>query len=1026
MSSANFRWAALLFLCRAACPGAQPLAVQQTSYQVRPGESAEIAVPPDSLDFLLKAKTLRLTLDAETVSLVVAPNRAHDRMLLATPLRLPPGQYTATLSATSESGEERATTLAIAVKPRQSVPSGAARPPVVLLNGWETGFTGTCTVSTSSADTFGNLAQYLISDGVPIVYFFDNCAVDPNQTIETLGNDLGTFLNSIQYDDGTQVPQIDLVAFSMGGLIARAYLSGLQPSETATPPVTPLVRDLILIATPNFGSFVAGNYATTLLAYPGTQNAELVPGSSFLWNLATWNQRGDDLRGVNALAIVGNAAPYLASLSAASQLNNASDGLVSETSAALGFALEDSTPTQVVPYCHVDPSVFTNTLFGTFDCNAAGIANVTSTTQETGEIVRSFLSGNSDWQSIGVTDANDPWLSIDGGMFFGMEDQTGSYVMDLTAVEWGTLGLTPGGDTDVIYYADFVAGSGDYLATSTSLGTINCGSLAEDLGYFSAARCKLDTAIYDVTPHGAPGWTVASGSAITITGYDFGDQCGSCQVLAIPVGSSTQTALEVSSWTNTSITATLPASMTGRVTIQVTATPGTDALTIMASPIAVAPASLQFAYTLGGAVPAAQSIQISNNGTTAATWSATADQSWLGLSPASGTLPSTLSVSVAPTSLTTGTYTGTILITPSGSSNSPITINVTLTVAAASGALLTVAPQSLTFNYSPGGTAPAAQTVSIANGGTGTLSWIASSSVSWVTLSAASGTAPSTLSVSVDTTGLAAGTYSGNVQISAAGASGSPVSVAITLVVGGAQPAVTITAVVNGGSFLTGFAAATWVSIFGTNLAPGVETWGAANFANGMLPTSLDGVSVTIDNIPAYVEYVSPTQLNVLAPDDAATGNVQIQVTAAGQASNSFIAQKQQYAPAFFTFDNGKYVAAEHADYSLLGAPGLISGVTTTPAQAGEVVLLYGTGFGPTSPATPTGQLVTTAVPLPANSITVTIGGVAASVQFAGLTASGLYQLNVTVPSSLPSGDAAVVATIGGVETQSGVSITVQ
>ena len=603
--------AAALLLCRSLCPAAtvQPLAVQQTRYEVSVGEPVQIAVPSETLDFLLKAKTLRLAVDgdidgAQSSALLVGPNRARDRVLLAASLRISPGEYTAKLSATSEAGEERVTTLAIVVKPRATVPSGATRPPVVLLNGWETGVTGACNASAAS-DTFGNLAAYLISDGVPVVYFFDNCAIDANQTVETLGNDLGTYLNSITYDNGDQVPQIDLVAFSMGGLIARAYLAGLQTSGTATPPVTPLVRDLILIATPNFGSFVAGNYAITLSALSGTQDAELIPGSSFLWNLATWNQRGDDLRGVNAMAIVGNAGPYLASLSASSQLNNASDGLVSETSAALGFGLPPNTyPTQVVPYCHVDPSVFTNTIFGTFNCAAAGIANVTSTTQETGEIVLSFLEGNSVWQSIGVTAANDPWLSIDGGMFFAMENQNGSYVTDLTAVAWGSVALTPGGDTDIVYYTDFVNGTGDYQATSTSLGTINCGTLAEALGYFSSPRCKLDTAIYDVTPHGAPGWTVTSGSTITLTGNDFGSQCSSCQVLAIPVGSSTQTALQVSSWTNTAISAALPASFTGLVTIEVKATPGTDAITIMASPLAVSPSSLQFAYTLGGDVPA--------------------------------------------------------------------------------------------------------------------------------------------------------------------------------------------------------------------------------------------------------------------------------------------------------------------------------------------------------------------------------------------------------------------------------------
>src|ERR1035438_7738020 len=148
------------------------------------------------------------------------------------------------------------------------------RIPLWMVSG-KTGRTGACNASAAS-DTFGNLAEYLVSDGVPVVYFFDNCVVDPNQTIEVLGNDLATYLNSIKYDNGDQVPQIDLVAFSMGGLIARAYLVGLQSTGTATPPVTPLVRDLILIATPNFGSFVAGNYAITLSALSGTQDAELI------------------------------------------------------------------------------------------------------------------------------------------------------------------------------------------------------------------------------------------------------------------------------------------------------------------------------------------------------------------------------------------------------------------------------------------------------------------------------------------------------------------------------------------------------------------------------------------------------------------------------------------------------------------------------------------------------------------------------------------------------------------------------
>ena len=988
--------------------------------------------PQETFDFLLAAKSLRVVLDGAASNAAVAgPNHAHTQVLLAVPPQTKPGEYTAKLAATSATGEERVTTLAITVKPMVTVPSGSSRPPVVLLNGWETGFTGACTVSNSSSDTFGNLAQYLIADGVPVVYFFDNCVVDPNQTLEVLGNDLGALLNGIKYDTGGQVPQIDLVGFSMGGLIARSYLSGLQSTGIAVPPATTLVRKLILIATPNFGSFAAGNYLTSIPA--GTQTAELIPGSSFLWNLATWNQRADDLRGVDALAVIGNAGTYVPSLSATTQLNNASDGLVTLTSASLGFALPDATPTQIVPYCHVDPSVFTNNTLGTFACNAAGIANVTSETQATGEIVRSFLKGTTDWQKIGGTPAADPWLSKDGGIFFAMQSESGAFVTDLTAVAFGSVALMAGGDTATVFYTDFVSGTGDYQASSSSLGATNCATLTEAPGYFSAARCKINTAIFSVGPlTSAPGRNVSAGAAITLTGIDFGTQCTSCQVLATPVNSSTQTALQVNSWTSTAISAMLPASMTGLLTITVKAVPGTDAITIMAttaaagSPgLAATPSTLPYAYTASGAVPAAQNIQITNSGSGTLAWTATASQPWLTLSAASGTAPSTLSVSVSPAALSAGNYTGTVQITATGATNSPLTINVALTVAA-SGATLGATPAALNFDYAVGSGALAAQNVSIAIGGAGALSWTATSSVFWASVSPASGIGSGTLSVSVNPANLAAGSYSGNVTITSAGAAGSPASVSLTLVVQGTQPAGAITSVANAASFQPGFASATWIAIYGTNLSTSTQTWGSADIVNGVLPATLDGVSVTINGIAAYVEYISPAQINVLAPDDAATGAVQVQVTAAGQKSNSFTARKQPLAPAFFTIDNGKYAAALHnTGYTYVGASSLFAGAT--PAKPGEIILLYGTGFGPTDPASPTGQEPTATVPLPANSVRITIGGMAATIDFAGLIpgAAGLYQFDVVVPS-LPSGDAAVVATIGGVPTQTGVSITIQ
>jgi uncharacterized protein (TIGR03437 family) len=1021
---------AALLCCTFSAVGQNAMAVGQTRYELRQGEAIPIVAPQTTLDFLARAASRHVeivnggTPTAGGGGLVAGPNRAGDQILLGASQRMNPGEYTVNLTATNAAGETQQTTLSVSVKPRQAVPTNSTRPPVVLLNGWESGFTGTCPVATSSSETFGNLAQYLVDDGVPDVYLFDNCLEDPTglTEIENLATDLGTFLNSIQYTNGAQVPQIDLVAFSMGGLVARAYLAGQQTNQTFAPPTTTLVRDLVLIATPNFGSFVAGNSVNTIPT--GTQSAELVPGSAFLYNLATWNQRNDDLRGVNTIAVIGNAGNYSLGLSSSVVLADASDGLVSLTSASLGFTRTQADVTRIVPYCHVDPGDFTNTLLGAFACDAGGIANVNSTTHYTGLIVRSFLAGTSDWQSIGNAPAADPYLSKNGAMFFAMSSSTDNFVSDMSAVAFGTVPLVNGGDSGTIFYVDFVFGTGILTADSASLGAVNCGSLAEPLGYTSAVRCKLGPVIFSVGPlTGTGGTTVSAGSTITITGSGFGAQCSGCKVVASQGGATTGQVLTISSWTNTSIKATLPATLTDLVVIQVVATAGDDAISIEVIPqatLAVTPGSLQFAYTTGGAAPASQSIQIANSGTGTLSWTATASTTWINLSAASGTAPSTLSVSIAPAGLSAGTYTGSVTIASAGASNTPASIGVTLTVVQAP-PVLAVSPLTLAFQYTNGGTIPAPQNIAITNAGGGTLAWTASTDSYWLVISAASGTAPATLTVSVNPVNLAAGTYTGNVQISSATSSPPPVSV--TLVVTGTQPAPAITGLSNDASFQPAFASGTWVAIFGTNLSQSTYQWQASDFVNGQLPTSLEGVSVTINGVAAYVEYISPTQINVLAPDDATTDTVQAQVTVAQQNSNMLSAQKAQFAPAFFTFGDG-YVAALHTDYSLVGAPNLLPGAVTQPAQPGSTILLYATGFGPTNPPLPTAQLVATPEPL-ANTVQITIGGATANVSFGGLVGPGLYQFNVTVPN-LPNGDAAVVAKIGGVSSQTGVSVTIQ
>ena len=214
----------------------------------------------------------------------------------------------------------------------------------------------------------------------------------------------------------------------------------------------------------------------------------------------------------------------------------------------------------------------------------------------------------------------------------------------------------------------------------------------------------------------------------------------------------------------------------------------------------------------------------------------------------------------------------------------------------------------------------------------------------------------------------------------------------------------------------------TWVEIKGSSLAPDTRIWLASDFVNNQMPTALDGVSVTMNGENAYVYYISPTQINVLTPADLKSGPVQVEVTSGGFTSAAFTAQAQPLSPSFFIFAGG-YVIGTHLNGSLLGPTSLYPGLST-PAQPGELVVLYTNGFGPTSvPVVPGSSTQSGMLPtLPV----VQIGGINAAVQFAGLVAPGEYQFNVYVPSSAPNGDNPITVQYNGQSTQTGVLLTVQ
>jgi uncharacterized protein (TIGR03118 family) len=230
--------------------------------------------------------------------------------------------------------------------------------------------------------------------------------------------------------------------------------------------------------------------------------------------------------------------------------------------------------------------------------------------------------------------------------------------------------------------------------------------------------------------------------------------------------------------------------------------------------------------------------------------------------------------------------------------------------------------------------------------------------------------------------------------------------------------------VVNGASFAPLVGANTWTSIFGGGLASTTRSWAATDFTGAKLPINIDGVGVTVNGEAAYVSFVSPMQLNFLTPTDIPAGPVQIQVTNNGEVSAAVTATMQNAAPGFFWLTGNKYIAATHANGGLIGPISLISGATT-PAARNETIVLYGAGFGVTSPAAPNGSALVTPLPL-VMLPTVTIGGASTQVTYGGLVGAGLYQINVVVPASVSSGDNAVVASVGGQQSQANAFISVQ
>ncbi len=245
-----------------------------------------------------------------------------------------------------------------------------------------------------------------------------------------------------------------------------------------------------------------------------------------------------------------------------------------------------------------------------------------------------------------------------------------------------------------------------------------------------------------------------------------------------------------------------------------------------------------------------------------------------------------------------------------------------------------------------------------------------------------------------------------------------------------------VSAVVNGASFQPGIGINAMISIFGSGFTTASRVAGSLDLVEGQFPKELGCLAVEVAGRRAPVVYVSPGQINAQVPTVALFGAVDVRVIANPGGPNELRGEArggiamQEYSPAFFTFfSNGRNIAAQHSNFDLLGDPNVIPG--GRPAAPGDIVLLYGTGFGVTEPVWQAGEIPPQRAPL-RDRFSVTIGGTTLrpeDILYAGLSPgsiTGLYQFNVRIPPSTPDGDVPVVIEIGGLRTQSGATIRVR
>jgi len=275
-------------------------------------------------------------------------------------------------------------------------------------------------------------------------------------------------------------------------------------------------------------------------------------------------------------------------------------------------------------------------------------------------------------------------------------------------------------------------------------------------------------------------------------------------------------------------------------------------------------AALAFGTAFGASNPAAQTVQITNGGggvlsALTTTIQYTNGAGWLAATLNSASAPATLSVQPSVAGLAAGTYNASVRVAATGASNTPRDVAVTLIISGQP--TIAAAPPSMAFTTT--GPSPAAQVINVTNSGGGTLSGLSATTLyvgaaGWMTLTLNTSTAPATLTLQPNVTGLALGTYSATVNIASALAGNTPLAVPVTLTIA-ALPSITLSATTRAFAGVVGDPNPAAQTVDITNSGGGALTGLAANitysFGAGWLTATLNTTTapatLTIASFPS-------------------------------------------------------------------------------------------------------------------------------------------------------------------------------